>query len=106
MKPSIKVLLLRGIIMIVYLLLGAVVFRALEHVDATNMQNNKLILARQQLNTMYNVSNEFLDEYELLVRTRKKGPKDWDYYQSLYFASTVTTTIGMFFNSEYLSITA
>lgn len=87
-------LLLRGIIVIVYLLLGAVVFRALEHVDVTSMQNDKLLLARQKLHTVYNVSNELLEEYEQLARTRKKGPKDWDYYQSLYFASTVTTTIG------------
>ena len=104
LKPSIKVLILRGIIMIIYLLLGAVVFRELEHLDATSMQNDKLLLARQQLHIVYNVSNEFLDEYEQLVRTRKKGPKDWDYYQSLYFASTVTTTIGMFLVFQFLFI--
>ena len=104
LKPSIKVLILRGIIMIIYLLLGAVVFRELEHSDTTSMQNDKLLLARQQLHIVYNVSNEFLDEYEQLVRTRKKGPKDWDYYQSLYFASTVTTTIGMFLVFQFLFI--
>ena len=104
LKPSIKVLILRGIIMIIYLLLGAVVFRELEHSDTTSMQNDKLLLARQQLHIVYNVSNDFLDEYEQLVRTRKKGPKDWDYYQSLYFASTVTTTIGMFLVFQFLFI--
>lgn len=94
LKPSFKVLLLRGIIVIIYLLLGAFVFRALEQGELVGIHKDKLLLAREQLQRVHNVSLEFLQHYEKLIRSRRKEPKNWDYYQSLYFASTVTTTIG------------
>ena len=96
-KPSLKVLLIRGIVMIVYLLLGGLIFRALEHnKGGPGSRDHKLVMERQRLAWEFNISEHRLIQYESLVRRRKtlSEPKDWDYYQSLYFASTVTTTIG------------
>lgn len=96
-KPSLKVLLIRGFIMVVYLLLGALVFRALEHKDEDPNAKDTLAFERKQLQLDFNISDVRLKRFEDLVRKRRQEPKDWDYYQSLYFASTVTTTIGELF---------
>ncbi|XP_066922348.1 uncharacterized protein [Clytia hemisphaerica] len=93
-KPSLKILLIRGFIMVVYLLLGALVFRALEHEDEDPNARDTLAFERKQLQLEFNISDVRLKRFEDLVRKRRQEPKDWDYYQSLYFASTVTTTIG------------
>jgi len=100
-KPSLKVLIIRGFVVIVYLLLGGLVFRALEHNnDPKWSYANQLEIERRNLQREFNISESRLHSFEKLVRKRKTNPKDWDYYQSLYFASTVTTTIGLL-NSLY-----
>ena len=53
---------------------------------------------RSRIRRQYDISEETLLKYERLIeRSRLETiheTKKWDYYQSLYFASTVTTTIG------------
>lgn len=98
-KPSVKVLLIRGIVIIVYLLVGALVFRELEHKERDKTYwKRTLHKEREKLINEFNITLDRLLQYEHLVRRRRfeifVEHKDWDYYQSLYFASTVTTTIG------------
>ena len=85
-------------------MLGGLVFRALEHSDSTQRPRaNELDVERRSLQREFNISESRLKAFEELARKRKTNPKDWDYYQSLYFASTVTTTIGLcnFYPSIY-----
>lgn len=88
LTPSIKVLTLRCVVMVIYLLLGALVFKALEECPGEDsLQRERRALLRE-----FNISKSRLQDFEKFVRRYQN--KDWDYYESLYFASTVTTTIG------------
>ena len=98
-KPSAKVLLFRGAVIIIYLLLGALVFQALENYKDIKVYHKKdLEKERSKIASRYDISEETLLKYERLIeRSRLEAileTNKWDYYQSLYFASTVTTTIG------------
>lgn len=98
-KPSAKVLLFRGVVIIIYLLLGALVFQALENYQDNKEYHKKdLEKERSRITSRYDISEETLLEYERLIERSRletiREIKKWDYYQSLYFASTVTTTIG------------
>ena len=98
-KPSVKVLLFRGGVIIIYLLLGALVFQALENnKDNKGYHKNELEKEKSKITSRYNISEKILLKYERLVEKSRletiRENKKWDYYQSLYFASTVTTTIG------------
>ena len=100
-KSSVKTLLLRGIIIIVYLLLGALAFSHLEHRTGETPFQMRLKAKKMELKRTFNVTWGVLEELEELYKSGSrelhKDHSDWDYYQSLYFASTVTTTIGRVF---------
>lgn len=98
-KPSIKILIIRGIVIIVYLLLGALVFRELEYKKRDKKYwSRQFEKERENLFTYHNMTEEYLVKLgALLEKTnfeKHHTHKEWDFYQSLYFASTVTTTIG------------
>lgn len=88
-------------------MLGALVFQSLEkYQDIKGYHKNDLEKERSRITRQYDISEEALLKYERLIeRSRLETiheTKKWDYYQSLYFASTVTTTIGGYGN--FLSV--
>ena len=99
LKPEIKTLCVRVFLILVYLCFGALIFCAIEHKtrDKT-FYRRKLGVMKTRLEKKYNITPEELNEFESTVEKKvkeiKAAGKEWDYYQSLYFASTVTTTIG------------
>ena len=83
------------------------VFQSLEkYQDIKGYHKNDLEKERSRITRQYDISEEALLKYERLIeRSRLETiheTKKWDYYQSLYFASTVTTTIGGYGN--FLSV--
>ncbi|XP_065668845.1 potassium channel subfamily K member 9 isoform X1 [Hydra vulgaris] len=98
-QPSIKILIIRGIVIISYLLLGALVFQALEKNDnQTRYWNDLVIASKDNLVKNHNISLKTLEvlehQIQQMIVEKRNSQREWDYYQSLYFASTVTTTIG------------
>ena len=80
-------------------MLGALVFQALEKNDNnTRYWNDLVIKTKNDLVRDYNISlgvlNALEDQIQSMILERRNLHREWDYYQSLYFASTVTTTIG------------
>lgn len=101
LKPAFKTLIIRVLAILIYMCLGALVFCAIEYRDRDmTLWKRKTRLIRTRLIQKYNITKMELDAYEYAVEERgielKASHHDWSYYQSLYFASTVTTTIGEF----------
>ena len=101
LKPAFKTLVLRVLIIVIYMCLGALVFCAIEYrFKDTTIWKRKTRLIKSRLVIKYNVSVQELERFEQAIEKRmlerKEEHKEWNYYQSLYFASTVTTTIGMY----------
>ena len=79
--------------------LGALVFCAIEFQENDKTKwDRKTKLLRSMLKRKYNITNEEMEKYEEAVAERqieyRASHHEWSYYQSLYFVSTVTTTIG------------
>ena len=99
LKPAFKTLTLRVIAIIIYMCLGALVFCAIEYRDYDKTQwNRQASIMRLRFKEKYNISDQELKKYETAVQNmfieEKASHHEWTYYQSLYFVSTVTTTIG------------
>ncbi len=99
LKPAFKTLILRVFIIIVYMCLGALVFCAIEHKNKDmTVWKRRTRMIKDRLMLKYNITLVEMTGFENAVEQRAKenreGNKEWSYYQSLYFASTVTTTIG------------
>ena len=86
-------------VFLVYISLGAVVFRALESNNEEH-ERHQMLLARDSFQVKYNISNNdmriFLDKVEEIVDHgfSKQWVKRWTILGSLFFAGTVVTTIG------------
>ncbi|XP_065066716.1 potassium channel subfamily K member 4-like isoform X2 [Rhopilema esculentum] len=99
LKPAFKTLTFRVLALIIYMCLGALVFCAIEFQDNDKTKwDRKTVLLRSMLKRKYNITNEEMEKYEEAVAKRqieyRASHHEWSYYQSLYFVSTVTTTIG------------
>ena len=99
LKPAFKTLTLRVLAIIIYMCLGALVFCAIEYKDQDKtLWNRRARIMRLKLKDKYNISDRELRDYEKTVQNmyleERASHHEWSYYQSLYFVSTVTTTIG------------
>eukprot|EP00794_Sanderia_malayensis_P006111 gene6111-6815_t len=99
LKPAFKTLVLRVLIIIIYMCLGALVFCAIEYKrEDKTIWKRKTNLMKSRMTEKYNITLIELEKFEEAIEKKLKENvdkhKEWNYYQSLYFASTVTTTIG------------
>ena len=99
LKPAFKTLTLRVLAIIIYMCLGALVFCAIEYRDQDKtLWRRKTHIMRLSFMSKYNITDQELKDYENAVIhmriEQRASHHEWSYYQSLYFVSTVTTTIG------------
>lgn len=110
MKKETKRLLIRGILFVLYLTLGMVVFRQLEsHNEQLGIRKAKR--AVEDMLVKYNISHQEMKEFvEIITEAESWGftsgwLEKWSFIGSLFFSGTVITTIGenIFFNI-YISL--
>ena len=105
LKEKFKTLIIRLVMLSIYLTSGAAIFSALEQDqgDDTNFEERIMEVKRnmsQQFNASMEIINDFIQTIEELIMEDRRNCKfqhnDWNYYQSLYFVGSVTTTIGKY----------
>lgn len=105
-KKKTKSLVIRLVLLTVYLTSGAAIFSAIEDDGSLNEKqvevNLKVDEIKRNMTRSFNASENIIELYVEHLRRlfqkhngcRKYGHNNWSYYQSLYFAGSVTTTIG------------
>ena len=105
-KKKTKSLVIRLVLLTVYLTSGAAIFSAIENDGSLNEKqvevNLKVEEIKRNMTRSFNASENIIELYVEHLRRlfqkhngcRKYGHNNWSYYQSLYFAGSVTTTIG------------
>lgn len=105
-KKKTQSLFIRIVLLTVYLTSGAAIFSAIENDGSINEKqveiNLKVHEIKQNMTRRFNASEHIIEQYvkdlrELFKKHHgcgKYSHNNWSYYQSLYFAGSVTTTIG------------
>lgn len=105
-KKKTKRLVIRLVLLTVYLTSGAAIFSAIESDRSLNEKqvevNLKVDEIKRNMTMRFNASENIIEQYVEDLRQlfqkhnvcRKYSHNNWSYYQSLYFAGSVTTTIG------------
>lgn len=105
-KKKTKRLVIRLVLLTVYLTSGAAIFSAIESNGSLNEKqvevNLKVDEIKRNMTRRFNASENIIEQYVEDLRQlfqkenvcRKYSHNNWSYYQSLYFAGSVTTTIG------------
>lgn len=104
-KKKTKSLVIRLVLLTVCLTSGAAIFSAIENDGSLNEKdvevNLKVDEIKKNMTTRFNASENIIEQYveDLRQLFQKhnccgKYSHNWSYYQSLYFAGSVTTTIG------------
>ncbi|XP_046551839.1 potassium channel subfamily K member 16-like [Haliotis rubra] len=93
-----------GIILVVYLCLGALVFHYIEHPKEAEVRDNQLGSIKEFMSNYSCLSPAELDLFILnmmaaydqgvLVTTNTTSKDNWDFFSSLLFSLTIVTTIG------------
>ena len=79
-----------------YLLVGAAIFSALEY-DDDQARRREMLLLESRLKKKYNITHEDLKEWTRYLYSKSNLQAllyQWSFAGSVYFATTVITTIG------------
>lgn len=95
MKSKTKKLFLLLSSLVIYLIIGAFVFEAVEHGNNTGETRMKEIFCKIKSKTNFTREefNEFLSDIQDVFQATNYGSK-WTLYTSVYFCGSVVTTIG------------
>ena len=104
---SSKLLLIRMTLFSIYVLLGAVVFQAIES-EPQMKEINRVRPTRMEILNRYNITAEDAEKWMKTFASTLMGNEDflhWNYGNSFLFAMVVVTTIGkIFIVSNFSSI--
>lgn len=104
---SSKLLLIRMTLFSIYVLLGAVVFQAIES-EPQMKEINRVRATRMEILNRYNITAEDAEKWMKTFASTLMGNEDflhWNYGNSFLFAMVVVTTIGkIFIVSNFSSI--
>ena len=89
-----KKLLVRSFLFATYLVVGALIFQALE-VENENKQKLLIEETRRILNRKYNISTDDWGKVELIAKDKLNvNAKVWSFGNAFIFAGSVITTVG------------
>ena len=103
LKEKFKTLVIRLVMLSVYMTSGAAIFSVIEQDrDDGSKFTQELNEVKKNMSRQFNASmevvNTLIQTLEQLLQENRRNCKfqhnDWNYYQSLYFVGSVTTTIG------------
>ena len=101
-SDSTKILLIRIILFTSYVLLGAVVFQAIESEEQVR-EMDAVRSTRMEILTKYNISESDAKRWSKTFLSTSVGSEDflqWNYGNSFLFAMVVLTTIGKIYNCQ------
>ena len=99
-----KTLIIRSLLFLFCLLVGAAIFSSLEYVEHPSNEEPKLDIIKRNLTLKYNITDH---EISTLLETAKREEEEasrgleWNFSNSMFFAVTVVTTIGKYMQHRF-----